>query len=193
VSDRHSVVVATGIGTSKKFLIPQLQAFFGACQLRGVTTRLVEEYQTKRLTQGKSPAIINRHLATLKHMFTKAVEWEMVDQETMECVRRVKLLPENNRRLRYLSVAECQALLDACSPYLRAIVVTALNTGMRKEEILLLQWEQHVDLTHGFILLDKTKSGEHRETPINDTVRQTLPSLVRRISTPYVFAGTRGE
>jgi integrase len=179
--------------TSKKFLIPQLQAFFGACQLRSMTTRLVEEYQTKLLTQRKSPATINRHLATLKHMFTKAVEWEMVDQETMERVRRVKLLPENNRRLRYLSVEECHTLLDACSPYLRAIVTTALNTGMRKEEILSLQWAQHVDLTHGFILLDKTKSGERREIPINDTVRQTLQSLVRRIDTPYVFAGTRGE
>jgi integrase len=50
-----------------------------------------------------------------------------------------------------------------------------------------------VDLTHGFILLDKAKSGERREIPINDTVRQTLQSLIRRIDTPYVFAGTRGE
>jgi hypothetical protein len=63
---------------------------------------LISKYyrvSTKLLTQGKSSATINRHLTTLKHMFTKAVEWEMVDQETMERVRRVKLLPENNRRL----------------------------------------------------------------------------------------------
>ena len=26
------------------------------------------------------PATINRHIATIKHMFTKAVEWEMVEE-----------------------------------------------------------------------------------------------------------------
>jgi hypothetical protein len=83
----------------------------------------------------------------------------------MERVRRVKLLPEYNRRLRYLSVEECQALLAACSLFFRAIVITARNTDMRKEEMLSLQREQHVDLTHGCLLLDKTKSGERREIP----------------------------
>ena len=100
---------------------------------RGALSVDVQHDLETELTQGKSPATINRHLATLKHMFTKAVEWEMVDQETMERVRRVKLLPANNRRLRYLSVEECQALLDACSPSPRAIVTTALHTGMRKK------------------------------------------------------------
>jgi integrase len=97
---------------------------------------IVEEYQSKMLNAGKAPATSNRHLANLKHMFTKAVEWEMVEEEAREPVRRVKLLQENNRRLRYLSREECKALLGACSPHLRPIVVTALNTGMRKEEIL---------------------------------------------------------
>jgi len=89
-------------------------------------------------------------------MFTKAVEWEMVEEEILKKVRRVKLLPENNRRLRYLSKEECQALINACSPHLKPIVITALNTGCRKEEILSLQGEKHIDLKHGFILLEIT-------------------------------------
>jgi integrase len=165
--------------TSKKFLLSQLHAFFGSCPLQSVTTRLVEDYQTTLLTQGKAPATVNRHLATLKHMFTKAVEWEMGTEEMLKRVRRVKLLPENNRRLRYLSLEECQALLTACPPHLQPIVLTALHTGMRREEILSLQWAQHVDLRHGFFLLDKTKSGERREIPINTAVRQTLQGLVQ--------------
>ena len=42
-----------------------------------------------------------------------------------------------------------------------------------KAEILNLKWEQ-LDLKHGFILLDVTKSGERREIPINDTLMRTL-------------------
>ena len=126
-------------------------------------------------------------------MFTKAVEWDFVEDEILKRVRRVKLLPENNRRLRFLSKEECTALVNACNPHLRGIVVTALNSGCRKEEILSLRWDQHIDLQHGFILLDVTKNGERREIPINDTLRGVLTSIPRRIDSPYVFTNERGE
>jgi integrase len=126
-------------------------------------------------------------------MFTKAVEWEMVEEESLKRVRRVKLLPENNRRLRYLSKEQCKDLIRACSPHLQPIVITALNTGMRKEEILSLEWEKHIDLKHGFILLDVTKNGERREIPINRTLRDTLKQVVRHISSPYVFVDANGN
>ncbi len=41
------------------------------------------------------------------------------------------------------------------------VSLTALNTGMRREEILSLEWEKHVDLAHGFILLGKTHDLRH--------------------------------
>jgi len=98
--------------------------------------------------------------------------------------------------LRYLSKEECQALVNACDKqlkHLKPIVVMALNTGMRKGEILNLKWD-NVDITHGFILLDHTKNGERREIPINATLKQTLEELYkgttkrpRRIDVPYVF------
>lgn len=141
----------------------------------------------------RQPATANRHLACLKHMFTKAVEWEMVEEEILKKVRRVKLLPENNRRLRYLSTEECDELLNACKPHLRPIVITALNTGMRKEEILSLEWEKHIDLRHGFIHLEVTKNGERREVPMNQTLMAMLKGLVRRIDSPYVFTDNQGR
>lgn len=57
---------------------------------------------------------------------------------------------------------------------------------MRKGEIFGLRWDQ-VDLKHGFILLDKTKNGERREIPINETLRQAFLSLPRRLDIPHVF------
>jgi integrase len=146
----------------KKGFVKQLREVFGNIPLRAFNIRLLEEWQTKRLNRNK-PATVNRLLGTLKHMFRKAVDWEMTEEEVLKRVKRVKLEPENNKRLRYLSQEECQALLNACKPHLLPIVITALNTGMRKEEILSLAWERHVDLKHGFILLDVTKNGERRE------------------------------
>ena len=78
-------------------------------------------------------------------MFTKATDWNMVEDETLKRVRKVKLLEENNRRLRYLNKDECQALINVCKIHLKPIVITALNTGMRKEEVLNLKWN-NVDL-----------------------------------------------
>lgn len=177
---------------TKKIYIGQLVLVFGNYPLRAFTPRLIEEWQTKRLTINK-PATVNRLLATLKHMFTKAVEWDLVEEEALKRVRKVKLLAENNRRLRYLSKDECQALINACNPHLKPIVITALNTGMRKEEILSLEWEKHIDLKHGFILLDTTKNGERREIPINQTLRTALQGIVRQIDSPHVFIDGEGN
>jgi len=177
----------------KKGFLKQLLTAFGGLQLRAFTTQLVEGYQSKLLAKRKKPATANRHVACLKHMFTKAEEWELIDDDMLKRVRRVKLLRENNRRLRYLSKVECAALLDACEPHLKSIVVTALNTGMRRGEILSLEWNRHVDLRHDFILLDQTKNGERREIPINQTLRSTLQGLVRHIHSPYVFTDLEGK
>ena len=177
----------------KKVITKQLVREFGNLPLRRFTSRLIEEYQSKLLSAGKAPATANRHLAGIKHMFTKAVEWEMVEEETLKRVRRVKLLQENNRRLRYLSKEEGAALVNACSQHLRPIVITALHTGMRKEEILSLEWEKHVDLRHGFILLDVTKNGERREIPINQTLRGVLSRIPRRLDSPHVFINEGGK
>lgn len=178
--------------SKKRYVVDQLVREFGHYPLRRFNTMLLEQYQTERLQAGKKPATINRHIATLKHLFTKAVDWNMVEEDTLRRVRRAKMLEENNRRLRYLSKEECMALVNACDRHLRPVVITAINTGMRKGEILSLKWDQ-VDLRHGFILLDVTKNGERRELPINGTLRETLTGLVRRVDVPYVFHNAEGR
>lgn len=185
---------------SKKGFILQLVDKFGNVQLRHFNTKMLEQFQSERLLKGNrqvkqdaewvflpnKPATINRLLATIKHMFSKAHQWEMCSDETLKRVRQVKLLEENNRRLRYLSREECAALIGKCKDVTREIVLTALNTGCRKGEILNLKWD-NVDMRHGFILLDKTKNGERREIPINNELRAVLQGITRRLDVPYVF------
>lgn len=63
------------------------------------------------------------------------------------------MLKENNYRLRFLTDAEVEALMKACSPHLRPIVEVALLSGMRRGELLGLKWEQ---IRNGFIYLTET-------------------------------------
>ena len=173
---------------SKRIFIKQLVEVFGHLQLRQLSTRIVEQFQTDRLSKGNKPATANRLLATLKHSIHKGYQWEMLSEETLKRVRQVKFLEENNKRLRYLSIEECNSLINACDDHLKPIVVTALNTGMRRGEILNLKWEQ-VDLKHGFILLAITKNGDRREIPINRTMQALFldKNLIRRLDVPFVF------
>ncbi|MCX5806596.1 MAG: site-specific integrase [Proteobacteria bacterium] len=171
---------------SKKIFIKQLLDAFGHMPLKNFNTMMVEQFQTDRIQKGNKPATVNRLVATLKHSFTKAYDWNMITETILKKVRKVKLLEENNRRLRYLSKEECQALVNACDAHLKPIVITALNSGCRKEEILSLKWDQ-IDMKHGFILLDITKNGERREIPINGTLRTTFEALPRRLDGGYVF------
>lgn len=171
---------------SKKIFIKLLVKEFGTILLKNFNLMMIEQYQSKRLFDGKKPATVNRVIATLKHMFTKAAEWEMITEDTYKKIKKVKFIPENNRRLRYLSREEWQSLINAAEPHLKPILITALNTGMRKGQILSLKWD-NVDLKHGFILLDRTKNGERLELPINDTLKNTLQGITRRLDVSYVF------
>jgi integrase len=172
---------------SKRGFLVQLVKTFGHYRLRQLTTQLLEQFQTERINKGNKPATVNRLIATLKHCVNKGYQWEMLSEQTFKRVKQVKLLEENNRRLRYLSKEECQILLSKCDNHIRPIVLTALHSGCRKGEILNLKWDNNVDLKHGFILLDFTKNGERREIPISDTLKQELNSLTRRLDVPHVF------
>ncbi len=176
----------------KRNKVNQLVKIFGNYHLSNFTTQPVERYQSEKLAIRK-PATVNRSIEILKNMFTKAVDWEMVGEDVLKKIRRVKLTPENNKRLRFFSFEEGQALIKACDAHLKPMVITALNAGMRRGEILNLTWDQ-VDLKHGFILLEITKNGERREIPINETLRQNLEALPRHIKSLYVFwHGERGK
>jgi integrase len=175
---------------SKQIMIRQLDSVFKNIPLRFINSLMLEKFQTDRLQRGNKPATANRLIACVKHMFTKAVEWEMVEEESLKRVRKVKLLQENNSRLRFLSREECQNLINACDQHIRPIVIIALNSGMRKSEILNLTWNQ-VDLKHGFILLEITKNGDRREIPINATLRAALQELPRRIDGGYIFVNQK--
>ncbi|MGC2424104.1 MAG: site-specific integrase [Nitrospirota bacterium] len=156
--------------------IKLLKEEFKGFSLKEFTTKAVEQYQSKRLEAGKKPATVNKAIAIIKHMFTKAEEWGWIDDLTLKGVHRVKNIQENNMRLKYLEAEQEEALISNCKAHLKPVVITALKTGMRKSEILGLTWDR-VDLRNSLILLDKTKNGERREIHIVGTLRAVLEGL----------------
>lgn len=144
----------------------------------------------KRQTKLRTPATVNRYLATLSRAFTTAAkEWHWLDANPL---RNVSKKTEPRGRVRYLSNDELTALLQACKrselPVLHLIVLVALTTGMRRGEILALRWLD-VDLLRNVIVIHKTKNNERRAVPIAPTVRPLIEAhgKVRTLGGDLVF------
>lgn len=157
-----------------------LRGYFGRRRLSQITPRLIERYKLLRSGQVK-PATVNRELACLKHMFTLAMKW---GEATTNPVKEVKLFREPKGSLRVLSGEEEHRLLVASAPHLRPIIVTALNTGMRRGEILNLTWDR-IDFEHGVVTVEGTKNGECHTIPMNQRLLETLKMLDKR--SKFVF------
>jgi integrase len=102
------------------------------------------------------------------------VKWVLVPTHPLQGVKLpVKV---NNVRLRYLTPAEISQLLSHYPPHLKNLVQTALHTGMRKNEIVSLRWEQ-VNLEQQFVLLTDTKNNETRGIPLNAAMIELLKEI----------------
>jgi integrase len=160
--------------------------FFGHLTLAEISPKLIVQYKAKRYKDGVAPATINRELATMKNAFNLAIrEWEWCRDNP---VRRVAMEKENNRRDRWLSYEEEERLLKECPLWVKEIVLFALHTGMRMGEILCLDWKG-VDLFRKTVTVFRSKNGERRTIPINQTVLELLKarSKVRPLNTDLVF------
>lgn len=132
------------------------------------------------------PATVNRELALLKHMYSKAIEWGKYEENP---AKKVKLLKGEVKRVRFLMPDDVQKLLSNCADHLKPIVTVAVHTGMRKGELLSLNWDQ-VNFEQGIISLLDTKNHKRRDISMNETVKATLTGMERKGS--YVFSAEDG-
>jgi integrase len=95
----------------------------------------------------------------------------------------------DNRRERALTEDEVVRLIEACPPYLKPIVITAVLTGLRKSDILRLMWKD-IDLERGLICLVEMKMGKTRNIVLNKDMITLLQGLP--VKGEYVFPGKDG-
>jgi integrase len=159
----------------------QLLPVFGdGLPIRQLSAEKIAAYEERRITKVSAWTVRN-DLTVLRHLLRLAQrKWNYLDR-----VPEIELPKAPPGRTRYLTEGEIKKLLTACAesrnPHLTAIVTLALNTGMRKNEILDLTWERvELDKDLGFnarITLYETKNGEPRGVPLNTAAGAALSEL----------------
>jgi integrase len=82
-------------------------------------------------------------------------------------------------RIRSLTLAEADRLLEKCADHLRPLVLFMLYTGARSGEALWLEWKS-VNLARAHVSFPKTKNGEARGVPLHPRVVAALANLEHR-------------
>ena len=175
-----------------------LGPFFDDVPVSKITAELVERYRVQRLnehvsgtTRMTTPATVNREVALLKAVLSRAVQWGWLDKNP---IQGMAMLKEPPGRVRYLTEDEERRLMEAMQsmPLLRRVVVFAMNTGMRQGEILALRWAD-TDPDAGFAHIPDSKSGRRRDVPLNQSALGVLRELQGGPPEALVFATSTGR
>jgi integrase len=143
----------------------------------------IAKYRDERLQEVGAGTVI-RELAYFSSIINHARrEWGI---NIVNPVLLVRKPPSPQGRNRILTPDEEQRLLYACEPkanrniYTRPFVILALETAMRRGEILGLHWK-HIDFVKRTAFLPLTKNGETRVVPLSTKAIDTLQALPRSI------------
>lgn len=151
--------------------------------MANLTSSKIAKYRDQRL-QEISPGTVVRELAYFSSIINHArKEWGLTTPNPVLGVRKPAQPKARNRILTY---DEEKQLLEACAPianrniYTRPFVILAVETAMRRGEILSLRWED-IDLKKKTAYLALTKNGESRIVPLSSRAIETLQALPRSI------------
>ncbi len=148
-----------------------LDTVFSDLTLDKITPRLINEFKSKRISEGASNSTLAKELICLGHALNFACkEWEWITVNPMNNVKKPRI---NNRRDRWLSHEDESALLQKAYDWFKPIVIFAIHTGMRQGEIIRLKWND-VDLFRRTLVIHKSKNNEKRTIPINQRVLELL-------------------
>ncbi|MCR4320966.1 MAG: tyrosine-type recombinase/integrase [Candidatus Brocadiaceae bacterium] len=182
----HAPKVSKNMQKSYASSLKHLATFWGNSKLSDIKPKLISEYKVLRKNKGIKPSTINRELAMLSKAFNLAVkEWEWIRDNPVSRVPKEK---ENNERDRWLNAEDEKRLLENSLSWLKDIIIFDLNTGLRQDELLSLQWSR-VDLFRKIIIIQESKNGKPRTIPLNQIVLDILmeKSKIRNLKSDLVF------
>jgi integrase len=178
-----------------QYFMPAIKEHFEGKLLSQITFKDLEDFRDaekkKPIQHGteRSNRTVNIEMEFLRRIFNKAVMWEMLERSPFD--RGEGLFYKNTlKRERALTEDEVKKLIEACPPYLKPIVISAIYTGLRKGDILSLKWKD-VDLEKGVIQVIEKKTEKTRNIALNNDMRTLLKSL--RVRGDYVFPGKNGK
>lgn len=131
------------------------------------------DYRAVRVKEGLAPHGVNRDFAYLKAALRHANTMHGKDIPAIAW-SRIRLT-EPPHRIRYLSRTEYHRLLDHCPPSVALIVKVAVATGLRKNNVLKLDWSE-VDLSSGLISL-RVKGNKRHTVKLPPALKAALSSI----------------
>jgi len=178
-------------GTAKAWHVDRLKVllpYFAELEIAAITKGTIRQFRkyrhdAKRLTE----TTVNRDVEALRHLLYFAVDEGLLQANP---IARIRLERVRRKKQPVLSIGEELLLLPASAEHLREIIVVALDTGMRRGEILHQQW-QDVDFNRRilFVSRSKTPEGEAREIPLSDRVFALLSERRRTDGLIFLFEG----
>lgn len=185
---------------SIRHMVRQLRQSFAGRAMESLRGKDVAAHIARRRADGVSDTSINRELEVLSAAINHCriqLEWNLPNPT------HGRMLKEPPGRVRWITRAEAARLIEEAGKlrfaYLSDLLTVALHTGMRREEMLGLEWRR-VDLQAGVIRLEgkHTKAGKPRTVPLNKAART---AIVRRArfraahcpASPWVFCMKDGR
>lgn len=127
----------------------------------------LDAIQRLKRAEGASPARVNRIIGLVRAILRRAwKEWEWIER-----VPAVRMLPEPDKRIRWITREQADYLLaelDRTAPHVADMARFSLATGLREANITLLEWSQ-VDLERriAWIHPDQAKARRAIGVPLN--------------------------
>jgi integrase len=119
-------------------------------KLSQIRLEAIEAYQRFRLNevvpnsgQPIKKRTVNIEVSSLKTFLNKAVKWDMLGKNPMATVDYLK--EDDSKQIRALTEKEAKKLVAEANDRFGPVLLTAIYTGMREDEIISLQWED-IDL-----------------------------------------------
>ena len=165
----------------------------GNLPLKELKKQHAELIKNRLLEAGRTSRTVQYVLATIRQTWNAARLDGFVSGDSP--TRSVKLPKVDNRRQRYLSPDECEALLTALKPHsehVYFISILSLDTGMRFSEIANLEW-QDVNIFAESLFLRDTKPGRNRPVFMTARVKDLFQKMPFGKPDELVFPNRDGQ
>ncbi len=159
---------------------------------KGDVVMLTDEKTGEQYPKRRKPPTIRRELSLLSTILKKALQQKLIVRSPFADGEQLFNSNVETQRTRVLSRIEQDALLAACDTvkngrhrqHLKPVILFAVNTGMRRGEILKMTWNL-VDLDSGLMVLpfELTKTETMRDVPILAELLPILTELKKRAKT----------
>ncbi|MFH1699216.1 MAG: site-specific integrase [Candidatus Zixiibacteriota bacterium] len=115
-----------------------LNPCFGKKYLHRISTATIQKFVSEKITRDSlSPKSVVNILIPLKEMFKHAVIWGYIKRDPSLHVKRPRVEQEE---MEFLNPEEIRLFLNNVGQEYYAVLMTAVMTGMRRGELLALQW-----------------------------------------------------